>query len=318
MLQLAFNEHKSVIISPDNIWILICQGFSQHIKLNKEHFKGVLFEKGYDDKVTIQVQRDDFTEGGLNPWEEIFPEFTKHINMHVREDLYSNIVLRFSTSTLKEVTAFEIAFMDSMSSYFEYEFVTLCGIPEVILKGRKEDYQKIIISLEFLRKYGLDWWIDKIIPIIEQFILAFEGLPNNEFWSSIYKEDNKSGGPFVTGWISNFFPYIKKKMVENNGHINYENEGVVKKDILEVINVNDLNFEGIKIVSVLIRNPVLGGSKDANFKLDNFSNGIFKVPFKWTYRNKQYNMNFISGLMGIMENENILETEINWVVAKKD
>lgn len=318
MLQMAFNEHKSVTISPDNIWLLICLGFSQHIKLHKNKFKSAIF--GLNETITIQVQRDNFVKGKLNNWEEIFPEFTNQINKHIDKNLYSNIVLDFSTSTLKETTSFEIAFMDSMSSYFNYEFISLCGIHEIIVKGDFNDYNKILSSLQYLRKYDLDWWIDKLIPIIENFIIALDNKSKSdyEFWSSIYKERNESGGPFITGWISNFFPYIKKKLYEKKGIIDYEQQGVVKEEILEIINVEDLNYEDIKEVSVLIKNPILEKTEDNKLKLDQFSNGIFKVPFKWKYNDKEYKMNFLSGLIGIKENDNILESEINWIVSSAD
>ena len=312
MLQLAFNEHKSVTISPDNIWLLICQGFSQHIKLNKDKFKDSIF--GLDEKITIQVRRDDFVKGESNPWEEIFPDFTNQINKLIGKDLYSNIVLDFSTSSLKEISSFEIAFMDSMSSYFNYEFISLCGIPEIMVKGDTKDYNKILTSLQYLRKYNLDWWIDKLIPIIDNFILALEHKSDYEFWSSIYKEHNESGGPFVTGWISNFFPYIKKEIVEVKGIINYKEQVLLKEEILETIEIRDLKFQHTKLVSVLIKNPILEKAEDNKLKLDQFSNGIFKVPFQWKYHDKEYKMFFLSGLIGIKENNNILESEINWVI----
>ena len=315
MLEMAFNEHKSVVITPDNIWLLICQGVSQHIKINKEAFKNSIFGISDEGKITIRVRRDDFIIGASNPWEEIFPEFTKQINTHIDSDLHAHIVLNFSTSTLKETTAFEIAFMDAMSSYFSYEFSSLCGIPEITIKGNKEDYNKILLSLESLRKYGLDWWIDKLMPIIEQFILALEGQPNYDFWSSIYKQKNKSGGPFITGWISNFFPYIKKETVKQ--HSNFGERDGHQNDMLDIISTRDLGH-GTKIITGLIKNPVLENRQNDNLKLDDLSNGIFQVPFKWIYHDKEYEMNFMSGLIGIKEADNTLETDINWVISYVD
>ncbi|NMH87617.1 DUF4419 domain-containing protein [Flavivirga algicola] len=318
MLQFAFNQHKPISISPDNIWLLICQGLSEHIKLNSEGFKDI-FE--FDEKHTIQVRRDDFIIGNDNPWEEIFPEFSKKIAQTINEDLHSKIVLEFSTSTKKEINAFEIVFMDSMSSYFDYEFMTLCGIPEIEIRGTIEDYQKIIDALEKLKKYNLDWWINNMIPNINKIIQTLKGENNLEFWNSIYKENNESGGPFVTGWIVDFFPYLKTSITEENGVIDYNQKPISKDQILKTIHTKDFNLDNdnYKIHEVQIKNPRLMNSNDFKLKLDNFPSGLSVVPFKWKYLDKVLEMNFVSGFIGIKESElsNTLKTDINWIVNRK-
>lgn len=316
MLQTAFNEHKPICISPDDIWLLICHGFSEHIKLNSEYFKETI--SGLDEKQTIQVRRDDFVIGQDNSWEEIFPEFTKEITKKINTNLYSNIVLNFSTSTEKEINAFEISFMDSMSNYFDYDFVSMCGIPEIELRGTIEDYKKIIAALGELKKYKLGWWIDRIIPVITKIIGTLNGQVYNDFWNSLFKENNQSGGPFITGWISYFFPYLKTTVTEKNGIINYKKPGASKNQILKTIKVEGLNFDNYKIHTVQIRNPRL--DEDTNFELalDDFPSGKSTVPFKWIYRHENFEMNFISGFIGIKENElsNTLSTDINWIVSR--
>lgn len=316
MLQIAFNEHKPICISPDDIWLLVCQGFSEHMKLNSESFKDLL---GLDEKQIIQVRRDDFVLGGYNPWEEIFPEFTRKIEQTIKEDLYSGVVLDFSTSTEKEINAFEIAFMDSMSNYFDYEFISLCGIPEIEIKGTIDDYNKIITSLEELKKYDLDWWIEKLIPIIENFIHSLNGQNNFDFWSSIYKEKNESGGPYITGWIANFFPYLKSKISEKNGIIDFSEYSISESEILKTLEIEDLNFDNLKIHKILVKNPKLLGMNKRKVKLDDFPSGLSTVPFKWKYMNTEIDMNFVSGFIGIKESElnHALSTDINWIVNRK-
>lgn len=319
MLHIAFNQHKPISISPDDIWLLICQGISEHIKLYFEDFKDIF---GLDKKQIIKVRRDDFVLGKNNPWEEVFPEFSKKITQVINEDLYSNIVLNFSTSTKKEINAFEIAFMDIMSNYFDYEFISLCGIPEIEIKGTIKDYQKIINALEELKKYNLDWWINKITPNINKIIQTLKGEENLEFWNSIYKEKNESGGPFVTGWIADFFPYLKKSIIEKDGVIYYDELSALKDQILTTIYIQDLDFkdgEKFKIHKVQIKNPKLTGSSKYKLELDNFPSGLSTVPFKWDYLSKELEMNFISGFIGIKESEksHTLKTEINWIVNRK-
>ncbi len=315
MLQFAFNQHKPITISPDNIWLLICQGFFEHIKINSDIYKKTL---GVDKKQTIQIRRDDFIIEKDNPWEEIFPEFTNEITRTIHDDLYSNIVLEFSTSSKKEISAFEITFMDSMSSFFNYEFISLCGIPQIEIKGLISDYTKMLDALEVLKGYDLEWWIDKIYGHIKKIIEALEGKNDIDFWNSIYKENNESGGPYITGWIADFFPYLKTKITEKDGSVDYDKQSISKDQILKTIRIEDLNFNNYRIHNVQIKNPRLIDPNYSKLKLDNFPSGISTVPFKWKYINKELDMSFVSGFIGIKESKksNTLETDINWIVTR--
>jgi len=316
MLQIAFNEHKRIIIRPDDFWLLICQGFSEHIKINSDEFKDVIV--GQEERQTIQVRRDDFIIGEVNPWEELFPDFTKELHKKINTNLYSNLVLNFSTSTKKEINAFEISFMDSMSNYFDYEFLSMCGIPEIEVAGTIEDYNKMLIALKELKKYNFDWWVDSIESNIEKIISTLKGHDVGEFWNSIYKEDNESGGPYITGWIADFFPYLKTSITSENDIINYKEQSISECQILKTINIKNLNFRNLKIHNVQIRNPRLAMDAHYNLTLDNFPSGQSKVSFKWKYLDEEIDMNFISGFIGIAENEETktLNTDINWIVGK--
>ncbi|WMX12345.1 DUF4419 domain-containing protein [Aureispira sp. CCB-E] len=279
MLERAFIDHKTISLTPDALWLLICQGFSKHIKRNAEYFREQFVNFNTQKKIT--VQRNDFVKGGKNPWEEIFPEFSKGIQTYLKHDLYSNLVLDFSTTSLKERTAFEIAFMDSMSTYFEFELLTLCGIPKIELKGTIKDYQLIQEKSKYLSRFGLEWWLEEVNQVLSKIIDALNGDIDLTFWRSIYSFESKSGAPSnVSGWICKFFPFIKNA------------------DQAWVKNPNITNTEN---------NPI---------PLNAFPSGKSIVPFTWKYLNQCFEMEFISGFIGIKENLNtkFLETEINWVI----
>lgn len=314
MLQIAFNSHKAISISPDHIWLLICQGFADHIKISKELFKDKIILDSATS--TIQIRRDDFVKGGNNPWEELLPEFSGQICQYIDKDLYDNTVLKFSTTTSKESTAFEIAFLDAMFAYFTYEFATLCGIPSVKILGDADDYLKIHQALDKLKTYELDWWINKLQSHLEKIIRSCKGENIPDFWQSIYKEDNQSGGPYITGWIVDFFPYLKHTLSEEEGVIDYGT--ISEKQVIKVLKVTDYKNLEIKLMDVVIQNPKLMGDHDFTIKLDKLPRGLSQVPFKWQYLNQSYDMNFVSGFMGIREDQdtNTLETDIHWAVCE--
>ena len=316
MLHTAFSGHKPICLTPDVIWLLVCQGVAAHIRLNAHSLREAI--TGTDEKQTIQIHRNDFRKGRDNPWEEVFPAFTQQINQAIGKDLHAHMVVAFSTTTIKEKTAFEIAFMDAMAGYFDYEFVTMCGIPEIYLKGTREDYRKMLVALDALREYGLDGWIGKIYPTIEKIIETLNGNADAAFWASIYKENNESGGPFVTGWISDFFPYLTTSLTEQNGVIDFRYQSIAEKQILQTVKVTDLHYDGYKIMKVLMKNPRLEGNARFRTTLDAFPNGLSVVPFTWNYLRQKLRMNFSSGFVGITEDQinNTLQTHINWMVSE--
>jgi hypothetical protein len=61
----------------------------------------------------------------------------------VRGNVRELVECNFSTSGPVELTASQVALMDAMSPYFDYEIMAICGIPEVTLTGTVEDWKKV-------------------------------------------------------------------------------------------------------------------------------------------------------------------------------
>ncbi len=202
----AFANHYHLIISPDDIWLTLVQGLTDHIDLNSENLRKQFVS--FDDKLTLIARRDDFVKGSANnDWKGVFAEFSDKISEHIgkKRDL---IVSEFSTTGLVEKAASEIALMGTMKNYFSYEVHTLCGIPRITLLGTVDDWQSIRTRFSMFAEFDLKWWTDKVDPILEQFVNAKKGNVDLSFWDNIYKERDGSGGSSVNGWICNLFPYV--------------------------------------------------------------------------------------------------------------
>lgn len=284
----AFNDHKPLIISPDHLWLLICQGFGEHVNKNSWllKFRLVNFFIG---KKHIRVEMED-ENGFLKDWEKIIEEVCLETSKMVKSNLYEQINLKFSTSTNVEQTAFRIAFMTSLSKYFYYESISICGYPKIKLKGTVEDYQKIIQSLKILQKFGLKWWTKPMINVMEEIVCTLKGKIDVDFWKRffVYETAIHSGEKNkVTGWISYFFPYVKKK-------------SSLRKNIL-------------------VKNPYLFDKRNVRLELDNFTSGLSSVPLKVWSGNEVIDLNLISGFIGYKEEErtNFIIPQINWYIEKK-
>lgn len=199
----AFADHKPLVLTPDHIWLLLCQGFAEHVKLNHEELRFHFTTSAT--KIPLTVHRNDFIKGSPdNDWAGVFPEFSAKIREH-SGSIVDVLTACFSTTSVTAQVAFQITLMDAVQYYFEYGVMSLCGIPFITLVGTPADWQDLIRRFERFREYGMEGWVTALLPVLREFTQPGVNL---EFWQSIYKYKSQSGGAQVTGWIVQFFPYI--------------------------------------------------------------------------------------------------------------
>merc|ERR1739848_753651 len=94
----------------------------------------------------------------------------------------------------------------------------MCGIPEIELAGTVEDWRTLRENAKsLLGRFELEFWTDKLLPILDRFVEAFEGDIDTKFWGSIAKLHSTHGSgasTYLNGWIQDFFPY------QCNGNLN--------------------------------------------------------------------------------------------------
>ncbi|MGJ7031332.1 DUF4419 domain-containing protein [Niabella hirudinis] len=208
----AYADHRPLVISPDMIWLLIAQGFSQHINSNPEKYRKYFVQ--HQGKETLLVQNNAIRlDDPDSPWEQVFPEFTKQIAARTGQELIHTLTSSFSTTTPTSGIASQITIMDAMKSYFEYVvFIIGCGIPKVTLQGTSADWEAVYKKANSLKKYELGWWLNELDPVFRQFIAASKGSVNKDFWRNLFKV-HKAGKPYqsdkIDGWFVKFFPYTR-------------------------------------------------------------------------------------------------------------
>ncbi|NJK87620.1 MAG: DUF4419 domain-containing protein [Bacteroidales bacterium] len=182
-------------------------------------------------------------------------------------------------------------------------FITFCGIPYILLKGNKEDWKWIYENIDQLNKYGLEDWVKSLEPILEKIYKSYDNEIDYEFWKSIYKWNEESGGNKVSGWITNFFPYfyINEISVVKNREISNK---VLKSD-------NDCNY--------------LMDYEPKGFIANRFPSGLSTVNFNWinncvpdhpSENCDTFNMALIGGFIGIKQDTNkmVLEPLISYAI----
>jgi hypothetical protein len=289
----AFADHLPLVLSPDDLWLCIAQAFGLHVNLHAEALRDRLVS--HQGKLTIQVRRDEFVMGSANnDWPGVFEEFSQQLECHLG-DVANLVVADFSTTTAVERGVSQIVLMSAMQPYFKYDLVTLCGIPSITLLGTPDDWRAIRRRAEAFAQYDLDSWISALQPILDQFVAASTGDVDRKFWQSIYKLHDRSGGPYVSGWINTLFPYIKR-----HGELPGTNSGELQ--------VNEF----------LQRWDGANGEEMRLPTITKFPWGLSRAPLVWNYYLTDFPMEFLGGFVGVSQNPDTMAVRpaIGWAVRK--
>jgi hypothetical protein len=286
-MHLAFDQHRPLVLDPDCIWLSIAQSFATHVDKNAEELRHHFVQ--HEGQETVKVQRDSFVKGSPhNDWVGCFDEFSSQIKEYIgkKHDL---IVADFSTTDSLRKAVSEVVLMDSMKSYFKYECHTCCGIPTITLEGTTEDWQKLRDKAQCLGEFGLSDWVDNHLgPVLDQFVEASQGNVDKEFWQSMFKVNDASGGPNISGWVNALFLYV----TDYHGNL-------VKNHVLEDSDYGARNCFG-------------------GLGYDNLPSALSKVPFIWFYYDQEFEMDFVGGIVGVEQREDLsLKPKFGWAVQDR-
>jgi hypothetical protein len=284
-VHLAFSEHRPLVLSPDMIWITILQGLAQHVANHAEQLRPRRVR--HQGKLTVEVRRPDFVAGSPeNPWPEVFSAFSDTIRPHISADLHAALTADFSTTGPVEKAVSDVVLLDVFQPYFAFALYCVCGIPAVTLEGTVEDWRRLRIKVETLARFDLEWWLQHLRPICDQFEWAAAGEPDRWHWQNIYKLHDAYGGKEINGWMAKLFPYLK------NHHTGQYTE----------------------------RNPMLEDEQARLFFStwsNSFPSGLSQVPFTWHGpKDTRRAMQFLAGHVGITQDEQTLalRPKLGWAV----
>jgi hypothetical protein len=322
----AFFDHHPLILSPDIIWVTIAQGLANHVDQNAEALRSQFVH--HEGKKEIEISRTDFVKGSpVNDWAGVFPEFSAKIKENTVAGTVELIESDFTTTGPVERIVSHITLMEVVQHYFSYSVACGCGFPSITLKGTPEDWEKIRGKAESLRKYGLDWWLSGLLPVLDQFVEAARGRPDIDFWRSLCMIDTGSSFPVyepLTGWVQVFFPYLiepgcddfnryaqadsapKRRMKKNENIANY------MESYRSKVNVGNFGKNQDKTDRFAPPCGVRWG-----VQLENFPPAMSNAPF--TYKDfmtgKSHAMAFCGGITCLVQHKSgAIEPVMGWAV----
>jgi len=295
-LHLAYAGHRPIDLSPDMIWLLICQGVAHHLNANAEELRLKFVQ--HPGRLTLEARRDQaagFIKGSAeNPWPGAFAHFSAQIRAHIGP-AHELFVPSFSTTGPAEGIAAEIVLLDSMKSYYRYlleEFI--CGIPAITLEGSVADWRSIVERVRGFSGLHLEWWLAPLRPVLRQFAAAAAGEVDRAFWASIYRTyqpDEPCRSDSSLGWIGLFFPYLTQERAPSG---------------------RNPWLSGERDLDELLRPAEASQPSHPRRDLDSgylherqFPGGLAKAPFTWDERGMEgrlihrWDMELLAGFVGI-------------------
>jgi hypothetical protein len=203
----AYNNHRALILRPDDIWTAILNQFSFFVNANAEQLRAHFVAQDGREELIIIGDGSHYTADSALMARQMLELMHTHVEDPMLRDW---IMAEFSTTTNVDRTVYAMSIMATMKEYFRYKFVLRCGIPLVTLLGERHDWEAILERLERLKLYSIETiaWYHLLHPIISRFVAAFDApsSPENlDFWSKVaHYEGGGSGPTYLSGWITAF------------------------------------------------------------------------------------------------------------------
>lgn len=314
-IHLAYSQHHDLVLSPDDIWIQIALGVSIHINQNFEQLNARVLHS--PEKEELFVRLDSLSTMKPDYWQQLIDTFAILAQQKVKPEFYQTMLPEFSTSTPQTRSVLNAILLSSVKESLYLRSASGCGIPHVVLLGTKADWETILARLDQLAQYDLQFWTDELKPIVREFVNAFDGKIDRQFWQQIYKYREGYMMLQMNGWISKFFPYFTKdEYFDDQAAIDKytaENPGVV---------VGEWDAR-----TTYVRNPYLKGDDYLLHAIDLWSlpASVCNVPLIWhnllskNPRDHEQHLTLCAGLMGTVQDKNFgLRNNPVWYIVRRD
>ncbi len=208
----AYNEHRHLILRPDDVWLAITSAFGLFMgdKQNAEMLRKQFVD--FEGKMELEVK----SAGTLYTvnWASLIDRMSDLIEKNTRGDARTWLQSDFSTTTPVCRTVSQVVLMGVMKHYFGYKFSFRCGLPKVTLEGTLEDWQKLQEKARRFSTLGvesLSHWAGLLDFILQKMVDSYQGNVDVDFWSRLTSRESWGSGPrYIAGWVNVFMPFSEK------------------------------------------------------------------------------------------------------------
>lgn len=215
-LSTCYGRHYIAVIYPDMIWYSVLCELALLIKEDPEQWRDLFTDS--KEKKELLVLLTDVTEEGVPLLN--MRGFCQALSENIPGGL-EDYLLPFTTTSERSSFAQQAAFMDAVSPYYNYSMY-LCGIPELILAGSEEDWDRMKVAClslqnKMTRSEKGSRWISGVLGVIEKFTGAFSNSGLTD-WTEMFflKECGSGSQQELRGWVLEIFQSIPNYALSDN------------------------------------------------------------------------------------------------------
>ena len=213
----CYNNHWVLKTSPDDWWNVVVRNVAQIIDEKGELANIRSFFVDHQGKKPITIATNATLDRTDFSW--LFTQFSDEIRKNVKTPGFVDLMQAdFSTTTPQQLVTTQIMMMASMQKFFNYRWVSRCGIPGVEMLGTSQDWEKLIVKLHKLEALlqpimgdlGLENWFLKSKILFGNLLDTYHGDVDKDWWGYILSWDVRHGSgqeSTWSGWIADFFMY---------------------------------------------------------------------------------------------------------------
>ncbi|MBL8677572.1 MAG: DUF4419 domain-containing protein [Myxococcales bacterium] len=283
-VHLAYDEHRPLVLTPDDALLCMLQALGRVIEESPEKHRSMFVS--HEGKQVVRVQRDEFVPGSPdNDWAGTVTELSSLVRKELSDE--GRAIVSGTGRSETATVACDITMLGAMQNYFELEVHTMCGIPSITLEGTAREWQALVARAKDFERFGLRDWSRSLTKVLERFVAAATGDVDVKFWREIYKREDASGGPHVSGWIHAFFPFLGDRGTSQQ---------------------NRLAHYGAHWPSTPLE--AIG--------LASLPPGLASAPFVWQVLNERVPMSFVAGFTGVTQDPTgAVRARIGWAIAPR-
>lgn len=205
-LEVGYNNHKGVFITPEQIWLLVLSQISSIVNERPEDFRDLFTESEGKQEIMVEDEGDELISTQL-----IVDELNARVQFN--SDILFPEIEEFD---LNYEFCANASFAEMSSHYYNYSMYC-CGFRFVTVLGVKQDWLNILtaildISHEFMDEY-LSKYLNQVYATISMYFASPDNVDAEDFTKMFYVERCGSGGQVeVHGWfreLYHFQPSIK-------------------------------------------------------------------------------------------------------------
>ena len=202
----AYNEKRTLIIRPDDVWVAILTQLNLHVNSHPEELRGEFVAS--DGPIELKIVHNG--PFGTYDWAKFPKEMVDKFEPFLAPTTRQWVSPNFSTTKPTDTLVCSVIMMSTLQHHLRAKPSTARGIPAVKVLGTKSDWESILTRIGKLSGFSKETeaWYKLLLPVISRCIEASEypnSPENKEFWQKVARQpQNMSGIDCLSGWITAF------------------------------------------------------------------------------------------------------------------